>query len=332
MESKFEVTESNKVFFTFGSLLIIGVSFKQGDMHIGTLVENLILLAGLFFMPLIAGWIGWIASEGKAAVVNVTINSFVVLVVLGFLAFEFSPDLSEKFKAEVTEAVALMEMKRDVQKFKGSLKEAETDEEVQEVFNNYSDKVEKSIQKMADVSSGKEKQFFKVMQTFVADSKKVVKNWHLALNAAAAPEILDGGKLNHEKEFNKQRIILLLYVDQSKKYKKFFHNMVPELTRRLAVIGHNLTLCKEAIREVKLKYNQQKSTFSLLIDGHINQGFCLVKLLDLLKAEQTVWAYKNDQITFYDNAVLNRFNRLIKELQGYQKTINTYSGKMIDLM
>lgn len=108
--------------------------------------------------------------------------------------------------------------------------------------------------------------------------------------------------------------------------------MVGDLDKRLSVLGKESKLYKNGMKSASDKYKQQKVYFEPLMKAHIDQGNCLVKLLDLLRHNTDYWYYENSQVMFKDSDVLNKFNGLVRELKSIKKVIHRNSAKLVETL
>ena len=332
MDSKFRLSESNKFFYVV-SAFIVGLIFAlKGDRSSYAFGYVVGTLFSMFLWPLFISWIAWLISGKKGKASIWTFNIVLGLSLSGQVLVEGGKFVYEKYGDDLKNFAASIESEVKKQEFKRTAGEVENPGKVEKAYDEYIDSLKDQASSLAKSSSGKEKQYYEIMEKFTTDSNKVVKNWQLALTAAADPEILDCKYLTNDKAFNKQRIILLLYLDKTKKYQKFFDEMVEDLDKRLSVLGKESRLYKDGMKSVKEKVREQKVYFVPLMKAHVDQGNCLVKLLDLLRHNTDDWYYENSQVMFNDSELLDKFNGLIRELQSAKKVIHRNSAKLVETL
>jgi len=332
MEGKFRLSESNKFFFVV-SAFIAGLIFAlKGDRSAYAVGQVCGTIFALLFWPLLVSWVVWLIAGKKEKAATWTFNIVLGLSTFGQVLVQGGQFLYEKYGDELKNFAATVDAEVKRQQFKQIAKESDDPEKIEKLYDDYVQSLNTQASSKAKSSSGKEKQYYEIMEKFTNDSNKVVKNWQLSLTAAADPQILDCKYLTSDKAFNKQRIILLLYLDKSRKYQKFFKNMVAELDKRLSPLGKDSKFYKNGMKEVKSNFTKQKVYFAPLMKAHIDQGNCLVKLLDLLRHNRDYWYYENSQVMFNDADLLDEFNGLIRELKAVKKVIHRNSSKLVETL
>lgn len=108
--------------------------------------------------------------------------------------------------------------------------------------------------------------------------------------------------------------------------------MVPNLKKRLSVLGEGNEQAKGAIKGATKKYLSQKPILEPLMQAHIEYGKNMIRILELLQKNKDEWAYEDDKLLIYSENVLNEYNKLIEALGNNEAIINTLSRKVLEGM
>ena len=120
------------------------------------------------------------------------------------------------------------------------------------------------------------------------------------------------------------------YVEITKVYNEFIINMIPNLKKRLSVLGERNEYAVGAIKGVSNKNNLQMPIIKPLMQAHIEYGNNMIQVLELLQKNKNEWSYENDEMLIYSDDVLTKFNELFEVLGTNEESINELSTKLIE--
>ncbi|MFN0199688.1 MAG: hypothetical protein ACKVT0_23280 [Planctomycetaceae bacterium] len=272
-------------------------------------------------LPTLFAWIVWWISGKKKTAASVTFNICLTLILLGQIG-------QAGRRQRVPQA--MQELQEEKQQLKDQAANSDDPAAVDAALDEYSGSIKDKFNKLAETSSGKEKQFFTIMRDYVNDSQEVARKWRETYDAVLAPAILDFSQLTSDEEFARQRSVIEAYVAESKAYANVFDNTVSDLKQRLSVLGENDEAAQGALEGATEKYISQKPVFGPLMQAHIEYGQTMIQLLDLLQNHKTDWAYVNGELELYTETMIDEYNKLAESLARHESTIETQARKVIE--
>ena len=321
MNQKFTLAKSNKIYALVITILYM-VNFlifaNKTSYAIGGLVGRVLFV--LLFATLVA-WIVWWLAGKKEKGGQVTFNIVLSLILIGlFVQFRHNFIQSNKLKKiEIHKAA-----------FKNDLATLDDPKEREQRYNKFVKSVDDGFNDLARTSRGEEKKFYLIMSNFVRDTQLTAQKWIVAYNHITASRMLDYARLSDNKEFDYQKNIAKTYIKESIAYNKFFTDLIPNLKERLSVFGKNNKLSLITLKGARDKYLEQKPIFEPLLATHIKYGNNILKVLELLQQNKSKWSYKNDELQFSDDKILNQYNALVDKLDNNEAMINSLASKLVN--
>lgn len=323
MKQEFSLSKSNKIYFGVISLLYFAlfVAFSEKTLYqIGDFSGRVFCL---LLFPSLFAWIVWRLSGRNEKGSNLTFNIVLTLTLLGQIGQFVNKSL------QFQELIAIHEQK---EKFKRKISNTDDPEEFGKAHNEFANSVKSEFDRLSKTSIGPERQYYRIMNEFVAETQINVQDWYESYKAVLSPRILDYSLLTSDEEFRHQKNILTLYVEKTKAYNEFFANMVPNLEKRLSVLGEGNEIANEAMKGATNKYFSQKPFFEPLMQAHVAYGKKMIQILELLQKNKNEWVYKDGRLLFYSANVLNAHNDMVEELGKNEVTISTLSGNLAGVM
>lgn len=323
MKQKYSLSKSNKIYLgviaVFSFVRFIATS-NFTSYQLGEFTGSLI--AFLLFPSLFA-WIVWGLSGRKGKAGSVTFNIVLTLLLLGQIG---------QFVNKSQQNLITRELVKQEEQYKKEISSTDDPAKIDAATNKYFNSVQGELNKLAETSTGPQKQFYKIMSAYTSESQSIIQDFNDSVNAVLSPRILDYSLLNSDEEFDYQRNILRLYVEKTEIYIGLFANSVPDIKNRLSVLGEGNEYAKGAIDGVTGEYLAQKPFFEPLMHAHGEYGNNMIQILDLLQNNKDDWDYENDELLVYSQAVMDEYNELLEELGNNEAAINTLSDKMVDQM
>ena len=319
----YKLSKSNKIYFSVVAVLSIGVFVVMSDptpYGLGVLTGRLI---GYFLIPALIALIVWWLSGRKEKGGSWTFNIVLTLVILVQIG---------QFGNNVQPSQVLSEYKEEQEKFKRDISNIKDPEEFDDVYKKHVASMKHSLSDLSEVSEGTEKQLYIIMNEYVGESQLVVQKWQDSLAAAQSPRILDYSLLNSDEEFDYQKNVLNIYVENTKAYGIYDANTIPDLKKRLSVLGEENATVRVAVNSATEGYLSQKPIFEPLMRAHTEYGNGMIQMLDLLQKNKDMWSYENDELMISDDRLLSQYNELVEEFGSKVETINTLSSKLVDTM
>lgn len=323
MKQSFALSKSNKIYFgVIASLFLFSfvVFSEKSPYKIGELTGSLV---SLLLFPSLFAWIIWRLSGRKEIAGSLTFNIFLSLILLGQIG---------QFANKLHHFQISKELQEQKEKFKKDISDADNPAKIDASYSKYKDSLKNGLTKLSETSTGQDKQFYRIMSDFVTESNVNIQSWRESYNAVLSSRILNYSILNSDEEFAFQKNIINLYVEKTKASNESFANMVPNLKKRLRVLGEGNKLAQGAIKGATEKHLSQKPILEPLMQSHIEYGKNMIQILELLQKNKDLWAYKNDQLLIYSDTVQNEYNKLIEKLGTNEATINTLSEKLTENM
>lgn len=203
--------------------------------------------------------------------------------------------------------------------------ETDDPQEYAEAYWKFSDSVKKNFDALAEKSSGTEQQIFNVLSDYFAETQSAAQTWLDSYNAVLDPSILDYSLLISDDEFDRQQRIVTEYIEQTKAYRIYFADMVPNLKDRLSVFGENEEAVKGVLKGATTKFQSRKRVLEPSLQAHIEYGNLLIKILEFLRENKEEWDYENDELIFDSDERLEEYNKLIESLTEVEKKMDTLS-------
>ncbi|MEN8131796.1 MAG: hypothetical protein ABFS45_16730 [Pseudomonadota bacterium] len=319
----YTLSKSNKIYFSVVAVLSFGAFVAMSEptpYGIGRLTGSLI---GYFLIPALIALIVWWLSGRKEKGGSWTFNIVLTLVILGQIW---------QFGDNTKPSQVLSEFGEEREKFKRNISSIEDPEELDDARDKYVDSIKHGFGDLSEASEGAQKQFYIIMNGYVGEAQLAAQKWKDSFNAAQSPRILDYSLLNSDEEFDYQRNVLNLYVENTKVYSIYQANSVPDLIKRLSVLEEENATFSGAVNGATEQYLAQKPIFEPLMRAHIEYGNGMIQMLDLLQVNKDMWSYENDELIFSDDRLLSQYNELVEVFSNSAGTINTLSSKLVDLM
>ena len=320
-KQKFRLSKSNGIYFGVVALLYFVLSVAFTD-KIPYQIEFLTgKLVGLLIFSLLFAWIIWRLSGRKGKGGNLTFNIVLTLALLGQIG---------QIGNKLQQSPRLGELQEQKEEFKKEFFNTDDPAEIDTAYNEFADSVEDELSRLSEISTGSEKQLYRIMSDFFTQSQTITQNWSESYNTVLSPRILDFSLLSSDEEFDYQRNILRIYVEKTKLYDEFFASSVPNLRKRLSILGEESEHVQAVVKGTTEKYLSQKPIFEPLMQAHVEYGENMIQLLELLQKNKDEWAYESNELLIYSESVLNDYNELIEELGNNEAMINTLSRKLIE--
>lgn len=322
LKQNFKLSKSNKIYFLVIAVLSVGFFIIMPEKTPYRTGESAGQLMFFFLIPSLFAWIVWRLSARKKKSGSLAFNVVLTLCLLGQIG---------RFGNNALQIQKIREIQMQNKNFKKEISKIEDPEEFDKAYNKYANSVTDGINNLSEICTGAEKKYYKIISEFVSESRSVVQKWNASYNSVMSPRILDYSLLNSDKEFDYQRNILRLYIEQSKIYNKFFANMVPNLKKRLkSVLEEKNEYARGTVKRITEKYLLKKPIFGPLMQAHIEYGNNMIKILDILQKNKDMWSYENDGLLFSINSMLSKYNGLIEVIGKNEATINTLTNKLVD--
>lgn len=321
MRHNFTLSTSNKIYYGVLAIFFIAVyvAYAEKTPYITGRLAG-ILIAFLLFPSLFA-WIAWHLSGKKEKGASLTFNIVLTLIILGVVG---------RYGDRRRAAQERSEIQKEKEVLKKALSSAEDPAEIDTAYNKYVDSMRDRLNKLSETSTGQEKQLYETMNDFFNEMQTVTRNWWDSYHAVLSPRILDYSVLNSDEEFDHQKKVLSLYVENSKANKKDFMDIVPNLKKRLGVLDEGNKFMQEALKILTDKFLSKNKIFVPLMEAHIEYGKNMIQLLELLQNNKDEWVYENDELLIDSDDVLDKLNDLCEKLVVIESTITTLSAKWLD--
>jgi hypothetical protein len=323
--------EKNKIGFKLSKvnwifvLIVIGISsiiylLRNGinGFSIGYLFGSIIIL---MIIPLFFAFIVWLIKGKKPYAGTYTFN--IVLIVMCFGMVKEIAAISNEKKDSVDAITKSASEYRD---------KISNEEDGIKAYQEHIANVEDEISKMIRNSTGNEQEVYKNLQKFNSINSTVMIDWQKSVDSVAQPRILDYSLLNNQPEFKYQIEVLKYYKNQSEFYKNHFENrklLFTELNKNIP--KGNQTL-KGVMTGIINKDSIQKPIFEPYIKSHIDYSDNLIEIVEFLKANQSKWDYKNDELKFSTAELENKYLALINRIVEDENRINELTDKLIKVM
>jgi len=323
MKQVFTLSKSNKSYFGVVAVLLFVIFIAFSDKTTYQIGEFTGKLISSIVFPSIFAWIVWRLSGRSEKSGSLTFNIVLTLILLSQIG-----QLSNKLQ----KSQKLRELLVQKSEFKKKFSSTDDQAEIDIAYNEYKDSIIDGLDNLSEVSSGQEKQIYRILSDFTTESQITIQNWRESYAAILSPRILDYSLLISDEEFDYQKNIFRTYIKKTQIYAEFLVNMVPNIKKRLSVLGEGSTHAKDAIKGVTKQYLSQQPILEPLIQEHIEYGKKMIQLIELLQKNKDQWIYENDELFIHSDNVLNKFNELIDELSKNEATINTLSQNLVEKM
>ncbi|MCP4155187.1 MAG: hypothetical protein GY757_46105 [bacterium] len=319
----FSLSKSNKIYLAIVAgiffLMLIPLSIKNPD-HTGELIGRLL---PLLLFPVFVSWIAWRVSGKDEGTGSITFNIVLTLLMLGLISQVWT---------NIRESQNLNELRVQHDEGRKELLNAEDPEKFDSAYNKYSNSLIDSMDSLAKTSTKSEKQFYKIMSRFLREAQVSNRAWRKSYDAVMEPTSFNLSLLKSDKEFQRQKNILKRFIQKAKSNQAFLANIVPNLKKRLSVLGKGNKFAKEAVEGVKKNYLRQKTVFEPFIQTQLKYGSNMLRVLELLEENKKDWTLENDELLIDNDKLLNRINALIDSIVKNEETINDLSKKMGDVI
>jgi|GEM_PF-5075900 len=309
---------SNGVLFGIFSLILIVlfvIYSEKTPQKIGMVTGSIVALV---LWPAILSFILWLLTKSKMAV-TISFNVLIILVFLGNLAMRL-PNREQ--------IAALRQMEQEKEALKKILSSTDDPEKTKAALDKYNENVQKSLGKMAQSSSGNEKQALEILKTFSAETEKATAKWRTTFDALGNPRILDYSQLKNPGEFDYQKNIAKTYIAETRIYVKYLQGMTATLTQRLSVVGLNDPFIKGVLDGATKKQQSQKAILDPLMNQHLALGNTFLEILDILEKKQSVWSANGGQLEINDPDTLRKVNTLVENIDKIKVKIDQYANEL----
>jgi hypothetical protein len=323
MKKQFALTKTNKAYF--GIITVITFIFflafsNKAPESIGELTGR---LASFALFPSFFAWIVWRLAGRQENGGSITFNILLTLIVIGQVG-----QIGNRHQQ--SQKIASLEVQKN--EFKERLSTMDDPIEFDSAYNEYADSVKGTFNELSQTSTGRDKQFFEIMNGFVSDVQSTAHNWNEAYNNILSERFFDLSRLNNDEEFDYQIRTATNYVEEAKTYADSLTNMLPDLKERLSIVGEGNEMAVGAIRGASKKYDLQKQISEPLMKAHIEYGNLFIQLLEILQQNKSMWAYENNEMSIYDDSVLSKYNVLIDILTKREESINRLSAQLLETL
>lgn len=253
--------------------------------------------------------------------------------VLAFIAYQaiYNPNAYQAiYNPNQRHQDAARQMEKNKERFIDSVKSTDDPAKAKQAYEEFAASNQKNLGKLAQASSGNQKIAIQIFQDFLAENEVFAKKWQTSFEALQDPRILDYTQLKNKGEFNYQKKIIKVYITDTKAYIEIYRAMIPNLTKRLAVIEPGSQFVMGMIDGATKTHQRQKPIFEKVMNQHLTLGNTLLEILDTLEKKQALWSVNNGQLQIDETETLNKINSLIETMEQTKLKIAQYSNELLE--
>lgn len=289
-----------------------GKSSYQIGYHMGGIVA-------FCLFPLLIAWIAWRCSGRRAKAGSLAFNLTLTLCLLGQVGQFMNRPREDRTRADI---------ERKTEAFRKEVANTKDPSKLRSAQKKYVDSIKDSFEDSAGKSTGAEKRARQILSQDFNETMAAVQEWGESRVAAQSAMDFSHSPLTDDKEFDRRKSALGLYIKKSKAYIEFYTNRVPNLTKRLAALGQENQFVRGAIDGARAQYLRHKPIYGPLMQAHIAAGNIAIQILGFLQKNKEKWEYKNDRFLFSSDSALTEFSELQKVLLKNDETIQALSIKL----
>jgi hypothetical protein len=324
MKHPFKLSKSNMIYASIAALITLLFNIRIYGFDAYVIGLSIGSLFGIIIIPTLIALLFWFVFGKKEKGGSTAFNIVLTLMLFGSIS-EFGQIAKEREKP-------IDDLKEAVSKYKE--KTLANPDSTDTNYSELSTDIKKSIDDLIKTSVGEERKVFITLKKYFkkADSVNIV--WNNAYNAFAEPRILDFTILNEKGEYKFQKKVIQEYINESKNFKLFVQNRVEYLKTQTKNIDRNNKSYKGFIKGLTNKDSIQKPIFIPYINGHIEYGQGINKIIELLENEQGKWSYENETETliFENSETQTTYEKILNDAISNEEIVNELSDKLVEIM
>lgn len=326
-KTKFEISLANGIMTVLAWLVLAGLFFQRGDFSphaiggiFGACVGLMLFSAALSFVAFLIG--GRSNRAGRIV--------YAVILLLSLLG-QFNQH-HQKQREALAAALAKMEQ---AAADNASAAEAFAASGDPAAFNEAGDKMlddtQAALNELQAVSSGDEAQLIGIVNEFMQEATPIIVGWRESFGTVSNSGILNFQELVSEESYTSRLALLADYRTKTQTYQAFFAGMVPELEKRLSVMGLDHPLVQQSLTGMKAHNAQQTPIFEPLMLAHLEFADAAEGLLRMLQTESHNWSMDDGQVMLETDALVEQFNDYVDRVQQSEETINRLAVEIVKL-
>lgn len=320
---------TNGVLFGICVIVLTGFFFSYRETTAESISRFCGSIFALVFVPALLSFIVWAIARNKTAT-TITFNALVALLSIGNLATMILPNHPLNFLAKKDQRETVLQMEQDKKLLRNRLGSTDDPDKAREALEEYNSNLQKSLGKMAQSHTGKQRQALEILQIFASENNQLIKKWQDSFEGAKELLSMDYSQIKNNGEFSRRKQIAKTYISETRAYLKLFNETVPKLTQRLAPLGSDERFIKEMLEGARQKNQSQKRPFEAAMNEHIVMGNTLLEMLDLLEKNQSAWSLKDGQLEISDDNTLDKYNKLFETIQATAEKIDKYTQEIVN--
>lgn len=324
MKHPFKPSKSNIIYASIVAAIIIFFNIRIYGFDAYTFGMSIGSIIGVVLITTLLALLFWFILGRKEKGGTTAFNIVLTLMFLGTIS-EFGQIAKDRQKP-------IDDLQKAVFEYKEST--LANPDSTDSNYNELSANIKSSIDDLIKNSVGEERKVWLALKGFFKKSDSTNKEWNRAYNSFAEPRILDFNRLNNTKEFEFQKQTVQEYINQSKHFKSFVETRVDYLKEKTNRIDKSNKAYIGFIKGLTKKDSIQKPIFIPYINGHIEYGLGIKKIIELLENEQGKWNYddETDTLIFENSEIQTTYDKILNYAISNEKIVNELSDKLVEIM
>ncbi len=263
-------------------------------------------MLGTMFVSIIAGYVFWLFSFKNEKIGAWGFNLMVV-VIIGYMLMSYHK-LHEANTAR--EELMLAE-----DEFYELMQSDPTDEQIDQAYKQYNEKIHNSLAKNAKHATGKNREVLLIADAYLREFDPLIKSWQASFDAFVEKDVLDTSMLKTDQYVFEKRIqIVEKLIFESQRYRDLIVNMEDTFRSRLLHLDLPQKTLDSAVKNFVHSPKVNLEELKLTMDALIDYVEDVSMILHLLNDNPDKWTHEGNELVIEDDDMFNQYNQAIDVL------------------